>query len=129
MSYWRGWAILALIVVGFAMASGCGASGETTGFDPVVDAGDEAAAPEASLPTGSGAEVTTYAVGLAGSNELQLQQIATAGGGSAFFVGNGNTEEELLAALQAIQGEQLACEIPVPEPTRGEFDPMLVNVI
>ncbi|NUP06177.1 MAG: VWA domain-containing protein [Polyangiaceae bacterium] len=73
-------------------------------------------------------EVVTYTVGLAGSNEGQLQNIATAGGGAAFFVGNGNTEDELLAALQAIRGEQLACEITIPEPTEGDFNPDLVNV-
>lgn len=72
--------------------------------------------------------VPTYTVGLAGSNESQLQQIAMAGGGSAFAVGNGNTQAELLAALQAIRGELLACELPVPQPTEGEFDPNQVNV-
>jgi hypothetical protein len=72
--------------------------------------------------------VVTYTVGLAGSNESQLTQIATAGGGSSFFVGNGNTEDELLAALQAIRGELLACELDIPEPTMGDFNPNLVNV-
>lgn len=73
-------------------------------------------------------DVVTYTVGLVGSNEADLQQIAMNGGGSGFFVGNGNTEAELLAALQAIQGELIACELPVPVPTMGEFNPELVNV-
>jgi hypothetical protein len=73
-------------------------------------------------------DVVTYTVGLQGSNEGQLTQIATAGGGSSFFIGSGNAEAELLAALQAIRGEALACEISVPEPTMGELDPTLVNV-
>jgi hypothetical protein len=72
--------------------------------------------------------VPTYAVGLQGSNEGQLTQITTAGGGTPFFIGNGNAEAELLAALQAIRGEALACEIPIPEPTMGDFNPELVNV-
>lgn len=72
--------------------------------------------------------VFTYTVGLQGSNEGQLNQIAQAGGGSGFFIGNGNAEAELLAALQAIRGEALACEIDIPEPTMGTFNPELVNV-
>jgi hypothetical protein len=70
----------------------------------------------------------TYTVGLAGSNEAQLQQIATQGGGTSIVIGNGDTQAELLAALQAIQGEQLACEILVPTPTQGTLDPTKVNV-
>jgi hypothetical protein len=70
----------------------------------------------------------TYAVGLAGSNESQMQQIATQGGGSAILIGNGDVQTELLQALQAIQGEQLACEIVVPTPTMGTLDPAKVNV-
>ncbi len=70
----------------------------------------------------------TYTVGLAGSNEGQLQQIATQGGGTSIVIGNGDTQAELLAALQAIQGEQLACEILVPTPTEGTLDPSKVNV-
>jgi hypothetical protein len=70
----------------------------------------------------------TYTVGLAGSNEAQLQQIATQGGGTSIVIGTGDTQAELLAALQAIQGEQLACEILVPTPTQGTLDPAKVNV-
>ncbi len=77
---------------------------------------------------GSAAGVPTYTVGLQGSNEQQLSQIATAGGGSGFFIGNGNAEAELLAALQAIRGAALACEIAIPAPTMGSFNPTLVNV-
>ncbi len=78
--------------------------------------------------TGLAQGVPTYAVGLQGSNEGQLTQITTAGGGTSFFIGNGNAEAELLAALQAIRGEALACEIPIPEPTMGDFNSELVNV-
>lgn len=73
-------------------------------------------------------DVITYTIGLAGSNEGDLAQISMAGGGSSFVIGNGDTQAELLAALQAIQGEQIACEIPIPVPTKGDFDPTLVNV-
>ncbi len=78
--------------------------------------------------TGLLAEVPTYTVGLQGSNEAQMAQIATAGGGSSFVVGNGNAQQALLEALQAIRGEQLACEIGVPTPENGTFDATLVNV-
>ncbi|NUO54427.1 MAG: VWA domain-containing protein [Polyangiaceae bacterium] len=78
--------------------------------------------------TGLAQNVPTYAVGLQGSNEGQLNQITTAGGGTSFFIGNGNAEQELLEALQAIRGEALACEIPIPTPTMGQFDANLVNV-
>jgi hypothetical protein len=72
--------------------------------------------------------IVTYTVGLEGSNENQLQQIAEAGGGSSFFVGNGNAQQDLLNALQAIRGEQLSCELAIPDPVNGEFNPGLVNV-
>lgn len=73
--------------------------------------------------------VPTYTVGLAGSNQNQLTTIATAGGGQAFFIGSaGDTQAQLLAALQAIRGAQLACEIAIPEPTEGTFNKDLVNV-
>lgn len=78
--------------------------------------------------TGAAQDVLTYTVGLQGSNETQLSQIAQAGGGSGFFIGNGNAEAELLAALQAIRGAALACEIDIPVPTMGAFNPELVNV-
>jgi hypothetical protein len=73
--------------------------------------------------------IITYTIGLQGSNTGDLQTIAQAGGGASFVVGNGNTQADLLAALQAIQGEQLACEFGIPEPTNGQpLDPQLVNV-
>jgi hypothetical protein len=73
--------------------------------------------------------VPTYTIGLQGSNEGQMAQIAQAGGGSSFIIGNGNTTQDLLTALQAIQGEQLACEYAVPLPSNGQpLNPQLVNV-
>jgi hypothetical protein len=73
--------------------------------------------------------IVTYAVGLEGSNEGQMQQVAQAGGGKSFFIGNGNASADLLAALQEIRGEQLACELLIPMPQDGQpFQPNLVNV-
>jgi len=79
---------------------------------------------------GLGNGVYTYAVGLEGSNEAQMNQIAQAGGTmQGIFIGNGNAQAELLAALKAIQGSQVACAFQVPTPPNGEtLDPKLVNV-
>ena len=96
--------------------------GEPVGCEENIDAISNIA------KTGELEGIVTYTVGLEGSNEMQLDQIATDGGGSSFFIGNGNAEADLLAALQAIRGEQLACELDIPQPAMGEFNPMLVNV-
>ncbi|MEZ4301216.1 MAG: vWA domain-containing protein [Polyangiaceae bacterium] len=73
-------------------------------------------------------EVTTYVVGLDGANKAQLDQIAVAGQTKeAFFVGQGNVEEALLAAFESIQGKGLACQFALPEDS--SVDPTLVNVL
>jgi hypothetical protein len=77
-------------------------------------------------------EVLTYAVGLVGSNQSDMDTIAIAGQTTqGFFIGNGNAEADLLAALQSIQGSQVACEFAMPDKTdTGEMiDPGLVNVV
>lgn len=80
--------------------------------------------------TGHQNGIDTFTVGLQGSNENGLNQIAMAGGSSqGFFIGNGNTEQDLIAALQAIQGQAIACEIAMPTPTDGStVVPDQVNV-
>jgi Mg-chelatase subunit ChlD len=77
-------------------------------------------------------EVFTYAVGLKGSNEGDMDTIAAQGGtGQGFFVQAGaNSAADLLAALQTIQENQLSCEFAMPE-TDGNgnpIDPTKVNV-
>jgi hypothetical protein len=75
--------------------------------------------------------ILTYAVGLVGSNQSDMDKIAVAGQTTqGFFIGNGNAQADLLAALQAIQGSQVACEFTMPDKTAsGEvIDPGLVNV-
>ncbi len=81
--------------------------------------------------TKSANNVLTYAVGLVGSNTSTMNAIAVAGGTTqGFFIGNGNASADLLAALKAIQGSQVACTFQMPTMgTNGEkVDPMLVNV-
>lgn len=75
--------------------------------------------------------VLTYAVGLQGSNETLMNLIANQGGtNQGIFISAGaNAEQELLTALQAIQGSQLACSFQMPEPAPGEtIDPGKINV-
>lgn len=77
------------------------------------------------------AGVLTFAVGLAGSNEAHMNLIAQAGQtGQGFFIGNGNAEAELLAALEAIRQTVVACTFAMPDSGDPEHpvDPELVNV-
>ena len=71
--------------------------------------------------------VTTYVIGLDGSNKAQLDKIAAAGQTeAAFFLTDGDVEGALLKAFYAIQGRALACQFKLPED--GSVDPTLVNV-
>jgi hypothetical protein len=76
--------------------------------------------------------VRTYTVGLSDSTTGLdfLTQIATAGGGQAFFVTDGPTSAaELIAALKAIQGNALSCDFPYPMAEDGGMaDPTRINV-
>jgi hypothetical protein len=77
-------------------------------------------------------DVFTYAVGLEGSNESDMDAIAQAGGtNQGFFIGSGSSATaDLLAALKAIQGSQVACEFVVPKTSASgqPVDPNKVNV-
>jgi hypothetical protein len=77
------------------------------------------------------ADVLTFAVGLQGSNENDIDAIALAGGTQAgFFIGSGNAQAELLAALKSIQETAVACTFAMPQsddPTKA-VDPKKVNV-
>jgi hypothetical protein len=75
--------------------------------------------------------VRTYAIGLTGSREADMDQIAMAGGTTkGIFVSDGaNTQQDLLDALAAIRGQVLDCDFPLPPAKPGTMiDPMLVNV-
>lgn len=76
------------------------------------------------------AGILTYAIGLEGSMEPQIDEIAQAGHTNAVFIGSSdNAEQDFLDALNAIRGESLDCEFGVPEPAEGELDPNKVNVV
>jgi hypothetical protein len=73
----------------------------------------------------------TYTIGLTGSSEADMDQIALAGGTTkGIFVSDGdNTQQDLLDALAAIRGQVLDCDLPLPAAQAGStIDPSLVNV-
>lgn len=74
--------------------------------------------------------IKTYAIGLQGSQQADMDAIAMAGGTQAVFIGNaGNTQQDLLDAFGAIQSMNAACDFDVPAPPAGQtLDPALVNV-
>jgi len=75
--------------------------------------------------------VLTYAIGMSGANQSQLNQIAAAGGSElAFMINQGTVTTELRAALKKVKTSQLACTFEVPpsaDPTKP-VDPALINV-
>ena len=76
--------------------------------------------------------VLTYAIGLQGSAQAQMDQIAVAGGtmNGIFILAGAMSQMQLLAALTAIRGRSLSCDFPVPTPMPGEtLDPTRVNVV
>ncbi len=74
--------------------------------------------------------VPTFCLGLQGSKEADLQTIATAGGGAAFFLGSGSNAKQLLIdKLKSISGALLACEYAMPKGDPGQpVDPGKVNI-
>jgi len=75
------------------------------------------------------AGVLTYAIGLAGFFQSQMDAIAQAGGtGQASFIGNQDVEGDLLKALQSIQKGTVTCDIPMPMSQKGMIDLGKVNV-
>jgi hypothetical protein len=75
--------------------------------------------------------VRTYAIGLTGSLDAEINAIAKAGGTTqGIFVADGaDTQQELLKALAAIRGQVLDCDIPLPQPKAGQsVYPTKVNV-
>jgi hypothetical protein len=75
--------------------------------------------------------VLTYAIGLTGSQENDINAIARAGGtNQGIFVKDGaSTQQDLLTALGAIRGQVLSCDFPMPAPKPGaEVNTNLINV-
>jgi Mg-chelatase subunit ChlD len=100
--------------------------GEPQGCDENVGA---IAALAADANTTAG--VLTYAIGMAGSKQSQLDQIASSGGTeTAFLIDNGTVTTQLQAALKKIKVSQIACSFELPESTdpTKPVDPALINV-
>lgn len=75
--------------------------------------------------------VLTYAIGMPGSDEAQLDAIAAAGGTEeAFLASAGDLSSKLVEALLSIQKAQISCTYDVPQPAEpGDvIDPGKVNV-
>jgi hypothetical protein len=73
----------------------------------------------------------TYAIGLTGSNDADMNSIAKAGGtDKGIFVKDGaDTQQQLLDALGNIRGQILDCDFAMPTPKAGmQVDPALINV-
>jgi hypothetical protein len=99
--------------------------------DGEVNGCDENAATMAKIVASAhAAGIDTFAVGLAGYFEAQMNALAQAGGtGQAFFIGKTDVKLDLLTALQTIQQKQVSCALPMPQAAQGKVvDPMLVNV-
>jgi hypothetical protein len=78
------------------------------------------------------ANINTYAIGLTGASEADMNQLAEAGGTMmSYFIDDGATATaDLLAALNAIRGMALSCDFPMPTATDAgmAIDPERVNV-
>jgi hypothetical protein len=75
--------------------------------------------------------VRTYAIGLTGSRESDMDAIAAAGGTTkGIFISDGATaKQDLLDALAAIRGSVLDCDFDMPKATDGkQVDPTKINV-
>jgi hypothetical protein len=75
--------------------------------------------------------VRTYAIGLTGSRESDIDAIAAAGGTmEGIFISDGATaKQELLDALAAIRGSVLDCDFDMPKANDGkQVDPSKINV-
>jgi hypothetical protein len=76
--------------------------------------------------------VRTYTIGIQGSEQATMDQIAMAGGTTAgFFIGSAaSTQTELIAALNEIRGSVISCAFPLPTAAAGApaVDPNKINV-
>jgi hypothetical protein len=75
--------------------------------------------------------IRTYAIGLTGSRESDMDAIAAAGGTTeGIFISDGATaKQDLLNALAAIRGSVLDCDFEMPKASNGmQVDPTKVNV-
>ena len=73
--------------------------------------------------------VRTYAIGVSGdSNPTLIEQIAAAGGGTAFFMADGAMLQSILtSAMRSIRGDVLPCDISIP--IEGVTNPTSVSVV
>jgi hypothetical protein len=75
--------------------------------------------------------VRVYTIGIAESSPVQLSQIAVAGGGASFFLGEDtatvqNLEADLKAAMLSIRGDNITCNLSLPD---GIADLSTIDVV
>ncbi|MCB9580473.1 MAG: VWA domain-containing protein, partial [Polyangiaceae bacterium] len=74
--------------------------------------------------------IRTYTIGMQGANIAALDQIAQSGGtGQAFVIqgtNSNNVEAQLIAAFQAIAGQNVSCSFSMPP--AGSYDPNDITV-
>jgi hypothetical protein len=114
----------ALVLCTDGLPSGCGL---TQSVAAVVDRISKAQAATPAIPT--------YVVGVFAPEELALAQSALqmfaqrGGTGMPFLLSTGDDlNQKLLAALQKIRGQVVACEYTIPSPSMGALDFGKVNV-
>lgn len=101
--------------------------GAPTGCD-IIDIPTIAALASEGLADG----IRTYVVGLEGSSEAAIRQIATGGGTEGIFIGGAGVDAgtALIDALNEIRGEALSCEFPTPTTDTGAIvDTSKVNLV
>jgi hypothetical protein len=82
---------------------------------------------------GATASIPTYVIGV-GPGLDNLRGIATGGGTEALIIDSQtgspeDTQQKLLAKINEIRGQELNCEMPIPEPPAGlTLDPTKVNI-
>lgn len=78
-------------------------------------------------------QIATYAIGVLGSNQQTMDQIAVAGGTTAIMIGGttgATTEQDLLTAFGDIKAKNVSCDFAVPAPPATlmlSFDNVNVN--
>ncbi|MCA9598967.1 MAG: VWA domain-containing protein [Myxococcales bacterium] len=104
--------------------------GSPTGCDSKTNTIDQIAALAASAYADT-PPIVTFAIGLEGSQEAEIKQVAQAGGGQAFFIGSSNLQADLQQKLNEIAGGELSCEYLLPETGKNgdPTDPGKVNVV
>ena len=75
--------------------------------------------------------VPTYVIGIEGVSKTTIENIATAGGGSAFFISssNGNVTDQIIDSLKTIAEDVIDCNFTLRNPQNLDDELAVVNYI